>query len=90
MARIHLVLDDTEKARYLRQADREGKSLSAWLREAAEEKLTAAASRSRIGSVEELGRFFLACDDRETRPEPDWEEHQKVMGRSRTEGLEVT
>ena len=32
MARIHLVLDDTEKARYLRQADREGKSLSAWLR----------------------------------------------------------
>ena len=90
MARIHILLDDAEKARYRRQADREGKSLGAWLREAAEEKLTAAESRSRIGSVEELSRFFRTCDDRETQPEPDWEEHQKVMGRSRTEGLEVT
>lgn len=90
MARIHLVLDDTMKARYLRQADREGKSLSEWLRDAAEEKLAAAASRSRIGSAEELHRFFLACDDRETRPEPDWEDHQRVVDRSRAAGLDVT
>lgn len=90
MARIHIVLDDADKARYQRQAERAGKSLGAWLREAAEEKLQAEASRTRITSSEDLQRFFEACDQRETRPEPDWEEHRKVLARSRTDGLEVT
>lgn len=90
MARIHIVLDDGDKARYQRQAEREGKSLGAWLREAAEEKLEAAAARVRMDSPDDLRRFFEACDARETRPEPDWEEHRKVLARSRTDGLEVT
>lgn len=90
MARIHIVLDDADKARYRLQAEGEGKSLGAWLREAAEEKLRAGAERARIGSPDDLRRFFAACDERETRPEPDWAEHRKVLDRSRSEGLEVT
>lgn len=90
MARIHIVIDDADKARYQSQAEREGKSLGAWLREAAEEKLHGEAARSRITSPEDLRRFFAACDQRETNPEPDWEEHRKVLARSRMDGLEVT
>jgi len=69
MARIHVILADDEKARYQNQAEREGKSLGAWLREAAEERLTAAAARDRIDSVGALRRFFQDCDARETHPE---------------------
>ncbi len=36
--RIHIVVDAADKERYRRQAAREGKTLSDWLREAAAEK----------------------------------------------------
>lgn len=89
-ARIHILVDEAEKARYRQQADREGKSLGAWLREAAEEKLAATAHKDRIETVEDLERFFAECDARETGPEPDWSEHRKVIERSRRQGLEIT
>lgn len=87
--RIHVLMDEASKARYRRQAEREGKSLGAWLREAAEEKL-AAAAETRIASVEDLEGFFAACDARETSPEPDWAQHLRVIRASRTRGLDVT
>ncbi len=90
MTRIHILVDEAEKARYRRQAERVGKSLGAWLREAAEEKLAAEASRGRIETPAELHRFFEACDARETHPEPDWDEHRRVIDRSRTTGLDAT
>lgn len=90
MARIHIVLDETEKARYRVQAEREGKSLGAWLREAAEDRLAAADAGARLDSVERLRTFFRDCDARETAPEPDWSEHRGVMDRSRSAGLDVT
>lgn len=89
-ARIHILVDEAEKARYRRQAEREGKSLGAWLREAAEEKLEAAVTEERIETVEDLEKFFEECDAREGSPEPDWEEHRKVIEGSRRQGLEVT
>lgn len=87
--RIHLVLDETDKARYRSQAAREGKSLGAWLREAADEKLRAAAARADLRDRAELTRFFEACDARETEREPDWEEQKALIARSRTEGLDA-
>jgi hypothetical protein len=90
MARIHVILAEDEKARYQNQAEREGKSLGAWLREAAEDRLTAAAARDRIGSVDDLHRFFQDCDAHETHPEPDWQDQERVIQRSRSSGLEVT
>jgi hypothetical protein len=90
MPRIHVILDEVDKARFRRQAEREGKSLGAWLREAAEEKLATASDARRIESLEDLEAFFAKCDDRETRPEPEWAEHRRVIGRSRLTGLDVT
>ena len=90
MTRIHILVDEAEKARYQRQAAREGKSLSGWLREAAREKLEAATSRRPIETPAELRRFFQACDVRERSPEPDWDEHRRVIDRSRATGLDAT
>lgn len=87
--RIHILVREADKARYRHQAEREGKSLGAWLREAAEEKLEAARSR-RFQSPEELRSFFEDRDAEEHAPEPDWEEHRRVIERSRTEGIEPT
>lgn len=88
--RIHIILDDAEKERFRRQAEREGKSLAAWLREAARERLAATDQRTELRTLKQLRAFFDACDRRETGPEPDWEEHRKVIERSIGTGASET
>lgn len=88
--RIHIPIDEADKARYRRHAEREGKSLAAWLRDAAEERIRASEEGRQLRTREALERFFDECDERETRPEPDWEEHRKVIDRSRAQRLDVT
>ena len=90
VSRIHIVLPEDDKARYAAQAAREGKSLGAWLREAAEAKLQNARPRVPLSTLEELRAFFAECNARETGREPDWDEYRRIIERSRTEGLEVT
>ena len=84
------MLDEVDKARYRSQADREGKSLAAWLREAAEEKLEGSIGARRLTARAELEAFFDDCDARERRSEPDWEEHRRIIERSRSQGSDVT
>lgn len=90
MARVHIVLDETTKARYRREAEREGMSLGAWLREAAEARLDQRGAERRISSVSELRAFFERCDKSEEGVEPDWENHLQVIRRSRSSGMEPT
>lgn len=84
-SRIHIVVDEEEKERFRRQAEREGKSLSAWLREAARARLSENEGAG-LDSAEQLRSFFEACDDRESAPEPDWQEHRSVIERSARSG----
>jgi hypothetical protein len=88
--RIHIPIDEADKARYRLQAEREGKSLAGWLREAAEDRIRAAGAVRQLRTVASLESFFRECDERETKPEPDWADHRKVIAQSRTEGLDVT
>lgn len=88
--RIHVLLDEAEKARYRAQAAREGKSLGAWLRAAAEERLRAAEMHRDLRSRRSLEQFFTECDQRETGEEPDWDAHREMIERSRIGSLEVT
>ena len=89
MARIHFVVKEPDKARYQNQARRENKSLGAWLREAAEEKL-ATATRSDRFTLNDLRRFNAECDARETgKQEPDWEVHKRTIAGSKVPNLEV-
>lgn len=77
--RIHVVLDPADKERFRRLAAREGKTLSAWLRDAARDRAAAAEAHEGLETEEGLRRFFEACDDRESGREPDWEEHEQVI-----------
>jgi hypothetical protein len=79
VTRIHLSLDEAEKERFREQAEREGKSLAAWMREAARDRLAVAERRPAIETVDELRALFSACTARETRQEPEWEEHRRVI-----------
>lgn len=80
-SRVHLVLSAEERARFQAQAEREGRSLSEWLRLAGRSRL-AAADRQRLSSVEALEAFFEERDEAESGREPDWDEHLSVITRS--------
>ena len=91
MARIQLVIPDEDRDRFVHQARREGMTLSAWLRTAARERLEARRRVKLFESPEDVEAFFRSCaalDGPET--EPDWSEHLRVIGESRTGGMAPT
>lgn len=91
VTRVQLVVPDVDHARFVRQARREGMSLSAWLRCAAHDRLERATASSRIRTPEDLAAFFARCDALPGPPvEPDWEEHLAVMEQSRRRGRAPT
>jgi len=89
MKRVQVLVDAAEEERFRRQAEREGLSLSAWLRRAGQERLEAKGER-RITSLRDLKAFFRAVDARERGREPDWEQHEGVISRSRASGQSGT
>lgn len=86
MARVQLIIPDQDRERFVRQARREGVTLSAWLRAAAHARLEE--KKPRFSSEEDLWRFFRQCDARRgAGTEPDWEEHKRNIEASRLHGL---
>lgn len=81
MIRVQVLLSEEEREALRRQAEREGQSLSGWIREAAVGKLESL-DRA-LASGDELKEFFAERQDRERGREPDWEDHLEVIGRSR-------
>ncbi len=91
MARVQLVMADDDKERFVNQARREGMSLSAWMREAAHERLERRRSVTQFDSPEEIQEFFRSCADLEgPEMEPDWSEHLRVISESRWRGAAAT
>jgi hypothetical protein len=88
LVRVQVLISETEREAFRVEAEREGQSLSGWLRERGLEGLDARSSRKKIGSVAELKKFFAACDRREKGrgEEPDWKEHLRVIDASRAAG----
>lgn len=82
-------MTEAEKARFERAAQREGMTLSAWLREAARERLEGSGPPS-LASGAELRAFFADCDLREKGAEPDWETHRRIIEASKREGASDT
>ena len=79
MSRIHFVVKESAKIRYQAEAEREGKSLGQWLREAADAKVEA--GRPRLATVEELKAFAAKCDALHPpgAREPSWEETKRLI-----------
>ncbi len=82
---MQVLLEEAQREQFRRQAEREGVSLSAWLRRAGQERLRSRQSR-RLSTVRALREFFREVDAREKGREPDWDEHLAVMARSRASG----
>jgi hypothetical protein len=77
--RIQVILDEEEAARFRSQAQKESKSLSAWLREAGRKMLEQTAQPEPLTSPDSLRRFFQECNEREEGVEPEWAEHKQLI-----------
>lgn len=92
MSRIQVVIDKAEREAFRAQAEREGRSLSEWLREAGRERL-AQARPARLDTAARLDAFFAEINLRpldepeEDRPEDDWEDVKERLASSKVEGL---
>ncbi len=81
--RVQVILTGEEREAFRQEAAREGKSLSAWLRDAGRRCLAEAAAPT-IRNVRELRAFFDALPERDAdHPEPDWSQHVEVIESSR-------
>ena len=91
MARVQLIIPDVDRDRFVVQARREGMTLSAWLRTAAQARLDERQRVRRFESPEDVQEFFRYCDTIEgPETEPDWSEHLRVINESRASGTTGT
>ena len=91
MARVQLIIPDTDRALFVDQARREGKSFSAWLRAAAHARLEERQRVRRFESPEDVRDFFRACETVDgPEAEPDWSTHLQVIRESRASGTTAT
>ena len=89
MSRVQVILSDEEALRLKGQAQRDGQSLSAWMREAALTRLHDEEARSYPRNRAEMETLFAECDryDRQGETEPHWDEHLAAIEASRLKGL---
>jgi len=91
MARVQLVMPDEDRERFAHQARQEGMSFSAWLREAARERLERKQQTRRFESQADLEAFWRECDAQPgPEREPDWKEHLKAIDAARRSGATNT
>ena len=88
--RVQVILKPEEKIRLQRQAELEGTSLSAWLRQVALERLAERAASVRFASKAELREFFERCASLEDGQEPDWTIQRELIDQSRRSGASHT
>ena len=78
------MISDEDRDGFVRQAQREGMTLSEWLRTAAHERLNHQQRAGSFASTAEIDAFFLECDDLPgPSSEPNWGEHLNVIDGSR-------
>ena len=91
MATIHLALSEEDRERFARQAEREGKTLDAWLISVARQHIAEPKTGERtrkFQSTDEIRAYLRAHSDLDKlEREPDWEEHLRNIDLSRRQGL---
>lgn len=88
--RVQVILEEAEREAFRTIAEQEGLSLSAWLRQAGKDRLSAKTQQKTIRNSKDLRRFFKACDSQKVGREPDWDEQKKVITHSQTSGTSET
>ena len=91
MATIQIKLPEEDRQRFAEQAQREGKTLDAWLISVARQRLAQPASNGkgdRFESEEDLWKFLREHSGLDgPERELDWEEHLRNMDASIRDGL---
>lgn len=88
--RVQVIVGQQERERFRRCAERQGQSLSAWIRDAARER-AGEEPAERLETAAQVRDFFAECDRRETEGrEPDWHEHRQVIEESIRAGSPTT
>ena len=77
--RVQVLLDEQEAARFKSQAQKESKSMSAWLRDAGRKILETNKQWQSLTDAKSLEDFFKKCNERERGKEPDWKEHKRLL-----------
>lgn len=89
--RIHIVLPLGEKERYRAIAEREGTTLSSWIRDALRERASKYDVDRKLDTADDLEAFFRECDElhgNAGETEPDWDDHERLIHEARAQGLE--
>ena len=90
MATIQLDIPEEDRERFVKQAEREGKTLDAWLISVGRQHSPRPEppANDRFQSVEELMEFLEECRaNSRLEREPDWEVHLRNIHESRIQGL---
>ncbi len=91
MARVQLIINDKKRSCYLHQARKEGLTLSAWLRAAADERIERSSHVQTFESISDLEDFFAKCGNLDAQEkEPDWDQHLAVIDQVRSQGATNT
>jgi hypothetical protein len=77
--KIQVVLDEEYAGSFKKQAMKESKSLSGWLREAGKKMLADQRSHRRLSNLKNLSEFFSAINKSRKGVEPGWEEHKRLI-----------
>lgn len=90
LERIQVLVSPEERELFRRAAAEAGASLSAWVRDAARERLEAGAGDDALRTPEGLRAFFAGLDRRRAGegPEPDWEEHRRTIDHGKRSGAQ--
>ena len=90
VVRVQVLMSESEREAFRREAERQGQSLSGWLRERGVETLEERRAEKQIATAADLRKFFTECRRRENEREPDWKKHLRVIEESRARGKSDT
>ena len=93
MATIQIVITEEDRQRFAEQAEREGKTLDAWLISVARQQIAEPKTGKRMRkfkSRDEIRTYLRSHSDLDKlEREPDWEEHLRIIDLSKRQGLPV-
>lgn len=84
MTQVQIEIPDSDRELFVRQARREGMTLSAWPHAAGRARLERQQRARPFASADDAMAFFRSCDDLDgPEVEPDWSVHLRVINESR-------
>ncbi|HSE40633.1 MAG TPA: hypothetical protein VLH08_07675 [Acidobacteriota bacterium] len=85
--RIQVIVEENEALEFKTQARKEGKSTSAWLRDAGKKEIESKRPQKSLKSTTALKTYFDKINAAKDGKEPEWDEHKKLISEGYRSGL---